>query len=62
MSNEYKFETIQVHGGHTPDGDTHSRAVPMYLFIKRRHTHLIARNMPQPYLVYKKLEIFIHEL
>lgn len=30
MSNEYKFETIQVHGGHTPDGDTHSRAVPIY--------------------------------
>ncbi|EAG0774449.1 O-acetylhomoserine aminocarboxypropyltransferase/cysteine synthase [Listeria monocytogenes] len=30
MSNEYKFETIQVHGGHTSDGDTHSRAVPIY--------------------------------
>lgn len=59
MSNEYKFETIQVHGGHTPDG---VRILEPYQFIKRRHTHLIARNMPQPYLVYKKLEIFIHEL
>lgn len=27
---EYQFETIQVHGGHTPDGDTNSRAVPIY--------------------------------
>lgn len=26
----YQFETIQVHGGHTPDGDTNSRAVPIY--------------------------------
>ncbi|WP_171839725.1 PLP-dependent transferase, partial [Listeria monocytogenes] len=30
MSNEYNFETIQAHGGHTPDGDTPSRAVPIY--------------------------------
>lgn len=27
---EYQFETIQVHGGHTPDSDTNSRAVPIY--------------------------------
>jgi O-acetylhomoserine (thiol)-lyase len=26
----YHFETIQVHGGHTPDKDTNSRAVPIY--------------------------------
>lgn len=26
----YKFETIQVHGGHTPDESTLSRAVPLY--------------------------------
>lgn len=26
----YKFETIQVHGGHTPDKSTLSRAVPIY--------------------------------
>lgn len=26
----YQFETIQVHGGHTPDSDTNSRAVPIY--------------------------------
>jgi O-acetylhomoserine/O-acetylserine sulfhydrylase len=25
-----KFETLQVHGGHTPDGSTLSRAVPIY--------------------------------
>jgi O-acetylhomoserine/O-acetylserine sulfhydrylase len=25
-----KFETLQVHAGHTPDGDTLSRAVPIY--------------------------------
>ncbi len=24
------FETLQIHAGHTPDGDTHSRAVPVY--------------------------------
>jgi O-acetylhomoserine (thiol)-lyase len=31
MTNQnYHFETIQVHGGHTPDKDTNSRAVPIY--------------------------------
>lgn len=25
-----KFETLQVHAGHTPDNDTNSRAVPLY--------------------------------
>ncbi|BDU75262.1 O-acetylhomoserine aminocarboxypropyltransferase/cysteine synthase family protein [Mesoterricola sediminis] len=25
-----QFETIALHGGHTPDGDTRSRAVPIY--------------------------------
>jgi len=29
-NNNYKFETIQVHGGHTPDENTLSRAVPLY--------------------------------
>ncbi len=28
--NNYKFETIQVHGGHKPDETTLSRAVPLY--------------------------------
>lgn len=27
---KYQFETIQVHGGHVPDADTNSRAVPIY--------------------------------
>lgn len=27
---KYKFETLQVHAGHTPDSDTLSRAVPLY--------------------------------
>ncbi|MCE5300566.1 MAG: O-acetylhomoserine aminocarboxypropyltransferase/cysteine synthase [Spirochaetia bacterium] len=27
---KYKFETLQLHAGHTPDRDTHSRAVPIY--------------------------------
>ena len=26
----YGFETIALHGGHTPDSATHSRAVPIY--------------------------------
>lgn len=26
----FKFETLQVHAGHTPDSDTNSRAVPIY--------------------------------
>ncbi|MBO0469714.1 O-acetylhomoserine aminocarboxypropyltransferase/cysteine synthase [Enterococcus sp. DIV0242_7C1] len=31
MTNQnYHFETIQIHGGHTPDKDTNSRAVPIY--------------------------------
>jgi O-acetylhomoserine (thiol)-lyase len=31
MTNQnYHFETIQVHGGHIPDKDTNSRAVPIY--------------------------------
>ena len=25
-----KFETLQVHAGHSPDSDTLSRAVPLY--------------------------------
>ncbi len=28
--NNYKFETLQLHAGHTPDKDTNSRAVPIY--------------------------------
>ncbi len=27
---DYKFETLQLHAGHTPDSDTLSRAVPIY--------------------------------
>jgi len=31
MKTENKhFETLQVHAGHTPDGETLSRAVPLY--------------------------------
>ena len=29
-ANPQKFETLQVHAGHTPDSDTLSRAVPIY--------------------------------
>jgi len=29
-ANSQKFETLQVHAGHTPDSDTLSRAVPIY--------------------------------
>lgn len=29
-NSNYRFETIQVHGGHTPDQETNSRAVPIY--------------------------------
>ena len=29
-ANTQKFETLQVHAGHTPDSDTLSRAVPIY--------------------------------
>jgi len=28
--NTIKYETLQVHAGHSPDNDTHSRAVPLY--------------------------------
>jgi O-acetylhomoserine (thiol)-lyase len=27
---QHRFETLVLHGGHTPDGDTKSRAVPIY--------------------------------
>ncbi|MBC1500763.1 O-acetylhomoserine aminocarboxypropyltransferase/cysteine synthase [Listeria weihenstephanensis] len=30
MGKDYRFETIQVHGGHTPDSATNARAVPIY--------------------------------
>ncbi|MBE0674996.1 MAG: aminotransferase class I/II-fold pyridoxal phosphate-dependent enzyme [Bacteroidales bacterium] len=30
MSQSYKFETLQIHSGHTPDQNTRSRAVPIY--------------------------------
>ncbi|KAF9404222.1 hypothetical protein HW555_014453 [Spodoptera exigua] len=29
-NSNYHFETIQIHGGHTPDKDTNARAVPIY--------------------------------
>jgi O-acetylhomoserine (thiol)-lyase len=29
-SQNYRFETLQLHAGHTPDGTTNSRAVPIY--------------------------------
>lgn len=29
-TNNYRFETLQLHAGQTPDGDTLSRAVPIY--------------------------------
>ncbi|WP_086312287.1 O-acetylhomoserine (thiol)-lyase [Enterococcus sp. 7F3_DIV0205] len=29
-NSNYQFETIQIHGGHTPDKETNSRAVPIY--------------------------------
>lgn len=30
MSKNYRYETLQLHAGHTPDGTTLSRAVPIY--------------------------------
>ncbi|WP_239256750.1 O-acetylhomoserine aminocarboxypropyltransferase/cysteine synthase family protein [Listeria ilorinensis] len=30
MTKNYQFETIQVHGGHSPDQETNARAVPIY--------------------------------
>jgi O-acetylhomoserine/O-acetylserine sulfhydrylase len=30
MSKNYRFETLQLHAGHAPDGTTNSRAVPIY--------------------------------
>ncbi len=30
MKKNYRYETLQVHAGHSPDGDTLSRAVPLY--------------------------------
>ena len=29
-NNKPHFETLQIHAGHTPDTDTHARAVPLY--------------------------------
>lgn len=29
-NNSQHFETLQIHAGHTPDSDTHARAVPLY--------------------------------
>ncbi len=30
MKKNYRYETLQVHAGHSPDGDTLSRAAPLY--------------------------------
>ena len=30
MKKQYRFETLQLHAGHTPDSVTHARAVPIY--------------------------------
>jgi len=30
MSENYKFDTLSLHAGHTPDKETGSRAVPIY--------------------------------
>jgi len=38
----YKFETLQIHAGHTPDSDTLSRAVPLYQtssYVFKNSTH-----------------------
>ncbi len=38
----FKFETLQLHAGHQPDSDTHSRAVPIYQttsYVFKDHEH-----------------------
>ncbi len=30
MTQNYHFETLQLHAGHEPDSTTNSRAVPIY--------------------------------
>ena len=42
MSQDYKFDTLSLHAGHTPDDRHGSRAVPIhqttsYLFKDTRH-------------------------
>ena len=35
MTKKLSFDTIQVHGGHTPDSSSKSRAVPIYQLSDR---------------------------
>lgn len=32
----FRYDTVQVHGGHRPDRETHARAVPIYNSVVRR--------------------------
>ena len=40
MSDNYKFDTLSLHAGHSPDKETGSRAVP----ISVSYTHLRAHE------------------
>lgn len=53
MSNNYEFETLQIHvGQESPDPASDARAVPIYqtssYAFKTRHTQLLASDLPTP--------------
>ncbi|MHC5035030.1 MAG: O-acetylhomoserine aminocarboxypropyltransferase/cysteine synthase family protein [Planctomycetota bacterium] len=54
-----RFDTIALHGGHTPDSDTHSRAVPIYqttsyLFEDTEHAARLFA-LEQPGYIYTRI-------
>ncbi len=58
-THQSKFETLQVHAGHTPDGDTLSRAVPLYqtssyVFKNARHAANLF-NLSEPGNIYTRM-------
>jgi O-acetylhomoserine (thiol)-lyase len=58
-THQSKFETLQVHAGHTPDSDTLSRAVPLYqtssyVFKNAKHAADLF-NLSEPGNIYTRM-------
>lgn len=56
---KYKFETLALHGGHAPDSETGSRAVPLYrtssyMFKSAKHAENLF-NLAEPGYIYTRL-------
>jgi O-acetylhomoserine (thiol)-lyase len=55
-----KFETLQIHAGHHPDNETHSRAVPLYQttsYVFKNASHAADLfNLTEPGNIYTRMQ------